>query len=133
MNQTLSPRAKRWSWATVLLCGGAIVASFFLPPGGASDEVMCLFKRTTGLPCIGCGLTRAFIAVGHGRFADAFAYNPITVLLYPGFIIAAVLASLRLAGKYRPAERPDSPPWVYAGFVLLVVVLWVARMINSSV
>jgi hypothetical protein len=37
---------------------------------------LCAMKRYTGVDCPGCGLTRSFIALGHGRWSEALAYNP---------------------------------------------------------
>lgn len=38
---------------------------------------ICTFKAATGVPCPSCGLTRAAIALSHGRPVDAFLFNPL--------------------------------------------------------
>ncbi len=44
-----------------------------------------------GLQCPGCGVTRAFSLVMHGRFAEAFGMNQIfTLILFPAFVLTAV-------------------------------------------
>lgn len=43
---------------------------------------LCTFRRITGIDCPGCGLTRSFIALGHGDAARAWTYNPAGWLLY---------------------------------------------------
>jgi len=45
----------------------------------------CLFHAITGLPCPSCGMTRAFLALGHGHWRDALALN----LASPGVYLAA--------------------------------------------
>ena len=37
---------------------------------------LCSFRRCTGMDCAGCGLTRCFIAMGHGDVPRAWSYNP---------------------------------------------------------
>jgi uncharacterized protein DUF2752 len=59
-----------------------------LPSDGAGIPV-CLFHSLTGLPCPGCGLTRAFSSLLHGQVAAAFAYHPFVFLLLPLFVIMA--------------------------------------------
>ena len=39
-------------------------------------HVPCLFKACFGFPCMGCGMTRAYMALLHGDFAAAFAFHP---------------------------------------------------------
>lgn len=40
---------------------------------------MCIMLRFTGLYCPGCGGTRAFISLLHGRFLDSLYYHPIVL------------------------------------------------------
>ena len=63
----------------LVLCAGVILASVVLTPSdgplslfGWELPPLCLFKRLTGLDCLGCGLSRSFTYVGHGRLLDAF-------------------------------------------------------------
>ena len=36
----------------------------------------CLFRAVTGIPCIGCGLSRAWLAALRFDFCEAFRYHP---------------------------------------------------------
>lgn len=54
---------------------------------------MCLFKQLTGLPCPGCGCTRAFMSLLHGNVRQALWYNPVAVLLT---ILAAIFILLTI-------------------------------------
>src|ERR1700687_703545 len=62
---------------------------------------MC--KRTTNLPCPGCGLTRCGSNLVRGNVARAFNYNPF------GFIIIPVMAGMGvmavLPGRWRGGIR----------------------------
>lgn len=82
----LAPSAR---WVALL----AVAASFLLPFGGFGLD-LCSVHRVTGLPCPGCGLTRAFISLSHGDFSTAAGLNPFALFLYPLFVALAVLALL---------------------------------------
>ena len=43
----------------------------------------CPILALIGIPCPGCGLTRAWLAALGGRFAEAFAFHPLFPLLPP--------------------------------------------------
>lgn len=38
---------------------------------------MCIFKLITGIPCPGCGMTRAFTHFFLGNIHEAFYYHPL--------------------------------------------------------
>jgi hypothetical protein len=96
----------------LFLClAGPVALSFFLPlprTRGNAPEAdtglygipCCLFHETTGIPCPFCGLTRSFVSVSHGRFADAFLYNFVGPPLYAGFLLGAL-------AQFLPRQRRD--------------------------
>lgn len=86
-------------WAALASIG----LSFVLPFEGFGVDV-CALHRTTGLPCPGCGLTRAFISVSRGDFDVALGLNPFVTVLYPLFVALAVLA-VAPAGMRQRLER----------------------------
>lgn len=97
------------AWGTLAVCaaGGLLHAAgraLALP-----EAVICPFRALTGLPCPGCGMTRAFLALGRLDIAEAFSQNPLSLplaallLLYlagrvPGFLRSARLQGAALAG-----------------------------------
>ena len=78
-----------------------LAAARLLPVGWESPIPLCLFKGLTGLDCPGCGMTRAFLLIGHGRFADAVASHPASL---PAYAIVAGLAVTGIARIVR--KRP---------------------------
>jgi drug/metabolite transporter (DMT)-like permease len=44
---------------------------------------MCLFKLLTGMPCPGCGMTRAYLHLFKGDLAGAFYFHPLFWLIPP--------------------------------------------------
>ncbi len=94
-------------------CLAIIVASFLFTPsdleerrGVAKLMPQCMFKKMTGLPCPSCGMSRAFCSISRGRIADAFDYNPLSMLLYPIIVAGIILPPLSLA-QYWWRRRGD--------------------------
>ena len=40
-------------------------------------NIPCLFRTITGIPCPGCGLTRAYISAFHGDLKTAWYFHPL--------------------------------------------------------
>lgn len=56
-----------------------------LVPLSALDRVgviLCPFRAVLGLPCPSCGMTHAFVALGHGDLAAAWHYNALSAPLF---------------------------------------------------
>lgn len=56
---------------------------------GYEIPVVCVFRRLTGLSCLGCGLTRSFVLLVHGAWLDAFRANPVGPPLFAAMVIQA--------------------------------------------
>jgi hypothetical protein len=96
----------RSPWASVAAMA-ILVAAVLMPPQGLGLP-LCQFRSVTQLPCMGCGLTRCFIRLGHLRFAEAFFYHPIGMLAFPLVLFAAGLL-------FVPRERRDRIADWFAG------------------
>ena len=54
------------------------------------SPVSCVFLTITGIPCPGCGMTRAILSVLQLRFVEAFSYHAMfwsLPFLYLGFLL----------------------------------------------
>jgi hypothetical protein len=98
----------------------------------------CPLASMLGVPCPGCGLTRATLALAHGELKHAHELHPLVLVLAPLFIWAmtsAAFSYIRGAGRLRPrAERPwlTSRSVTVLGSVLLLLTLgvWGARFLG---
>ena len=85
-----------------LLLSGVFAASLLLPlPAPATGKIahlpsVCLFYNLTGLPCPGCGLTRSFVCLGHGRFWEALHWHPLGPVIYLLFFVIWLRCSVFL-------------------------------------
>jgi len=50
---------------------------------------LCLWQRTTGWDCLGCGLTRSMVFMGHGQLSSAFQAHTMGPVLF-SFLAAQV-------------------------------------------
>jgi len=74
----------RWALdgALILLAAGVVAISALFAPETLPGFNLCPFHRFTGLPCPGCGLTRAFCCITHGEFLRAWQFNPFSYIFY---------------------------------------------------
>ena len=103
-----------------------LLASTLLPPFFVTKVVPCLFKSVTGIPCAGCGMTRAFLAIGRGNLYEAFRFNPncffafgVILFLWVNMIVGFI------AGKevmIRLTSREKIMVYVLAA--ISVVIIW---------
>ncbi len=112
---------------TTLVAAGAAVAlgaAFLISPDHVEDgPVICPFRRLTGLPCPGCGLTRSWVYLAHGQWHDGFTAHPfgiVAVAAAVALVVAVVVALVRRAPP-PDLDRVVRRPWVAA-----VVVAWLA-------
>ena len=88
----LSRSIKAFAWYAGIL---ALACAVLLMAGDPSQSGWlpgCLFYRTTGLLCYGCGSKRALHALLHGHWADSLRYN---ALLVPTLVWLGTLFFIR--------------------------------------
>lgn len=84
----------------------------------------CTFQSTIGLPCPGCGLTRALLAALHGNFQEALRLHPLFWLA--PLVILAILVMLAIAPDQLSNPKLNR---VWLGLALLFMVVYLVRMI----
>jgi hypothetical protein len=92
----------------------------------------CPVKAAFGIPCPGCGLTRASVALLRGEFATAFglhAFAPVLLLGVAAFAVAGLLPAARreaFAGAVGRFERRTRAAYVVLAALLLY---WSVRLL----
>lgn len=70
----------------------------------------CPFHALTGVPCPGCGTTRAALALARGDVPAAFGWNPLAAAAFLIGGAVCLLAPLWVAsGRALPALAPELP------------------------
>lgn len=83
---------------------------------------MCIFKAMTGLPCPGCGMTRAFLRLFHGDLEGALYFHPL-------FWLVPVLAGLYLLSfRSEKARKLTQNNFFWGGCLVLLLAVYVWRM-----
>jgi hypothetical protein len=102
-----------------------------LPFTTVALPAVCTFRRIFGVDCPGCGLTRAFVALAHGRLAAGWHYHPVGVLLFAGVLAQTPYRLWQLARLARGRGEFRHPLLVGTGS-FLIVALFVQWVLKSS-
>lgn len=118
-----------WIWAAAGVA--AVVAVVFLAAvelPDTAEKSICFFRLTTGIPCPGCGLTRAFSASVKGDWQTAFFYHPAALFLAVQLAAGWLYWGLITLGICRgPRMRRLNQVLIGNGVVLLLT--WVVRLV----
>jgi hypothetical protein len=87
----------------------------------AAIPLFCPFKALTGIPCPGCGMTRALLSLAKGDFQGAFHFNPFSF-----FLVFMVLISMAPGGQLKrlPPGAPVVMNCLYVGLLFMVLAYW---------
>ena len=134
---TRLPRIDRAALIGLLLLGSMILAwelyvsrSSTLPEG--TPQSLCLIRNTTGVPCPGCGGTRAVKSAIALDPLGALAHNPLLVL--GGLCLGGALL-LRLVTAHAIRVDLTQQGWVAVAIVLGILILlnWLWVLVRHDV
>ena len=133
------PPARGWTVEALLtpltryLALFVICVSFVFPIGGLGVD-LCVLHASTGLPCPGCGMSRAISAISQGDFSAALGLNPFAFFAWPTFLMLAVLAllpsrvrtplELRLRQSTQAAKLYELIFYAFLGFGMIRLALF---------
>lgn len=108
-----------------LTLGGLVAATlFWFDPSNYGFYPTCIFHRTTGLLCPGCGSLRALHQLLHGNLRAAFHFNALlTVGLLGVICFAPFLFSRRIVPTLENSLLSVKWLWFFLG-VALVFSVW---------
>jgi len=124
------PGARRGAIIVAAIAGTVLLLSSVLPSVD-NGPVLCIFRRLTTLPCPSCGMTRGFIALGHGDLRKALTMNVASPVAY-----AATWAIFALAVVQCLTGRDIlAPLWSRVARIVLIVtigVMGLAWLVNLA-
>ncbi len=118
-----------WAMLTAIFA-----ASVLLPLPSRAGSIghlpsICPFYNLTGLPCPGCGLTRAFVCLGHGQWRESLHWHPLGWLIYGVFLLLWVRSGFYwLRGVTLWPVSPQASGRLGWGAAGLLLVAGVARI-----
>lgn len=92
---------------------------------------ICFVRRFVGVPCPGCGLTRAFAALAKGDWRGAFRLHPLAYVLAVEFLAAWLAWGAYVLRGRRWLERGTVNAVLAANAALLLVV-WTLRFATGT-
>ena len=130
--------AAGFHWAVLVVCSMTIAASVILdvrdvtaPFASIPLPGVCTFKRMTGLDCPGCGLTRCFVSLSHGRIWQAWEYNPAGLFLY-GVAVFQIPYRIMQVRRLRQNRAEIDLGWAGPSFLgvtaILLILQWAIRL-----
>ncbi len=122
MNRLVSERQR-----LARLWGAAVASLLVLAPwAGALAKWVppCPLKTWTGIPCPGCGATRAALALARLDVGHALHHYPIMTLGWMLFVLGGVVAGL-WALSPRPLPSRPLPRWLPVALGVLLLASWV--------
>jgi len=132
-------RAIRYHRRILLMSVAMLALSFSLettsdrrakaPLFGRSLPTICFVKQSTGFDCPGCGMTRCFIAMAHGRLEEAFHYHPVGMAMVGLLVAQLPYRGLQLWRLARGRKQLEHRALVVLPWVLMIGMLiqWVLK------
>jgi len=113
-----------------LLAVLALLAAARTYDGWSVKPPSCSLRTLTGIPCMGCGGTRAMKALAGGEFTAAVQFNPLVVLgvFAIGFWFVWTAATMKMARYQRDwtnkaVDRTNPKTAIRWGMVIAVLIL----------
>jgi len=110
----------------ILLVTGVVVV--FIIPEFTSIPTGCLFNKTTGLYCAGCGMSRGIHALLRGDFSRAMHWNLLLVTAVPLSMVWIVFR-FSILEKYFSIKKYDKAVILF--FIMVTVLFMIIRNISS--
>ncbi len=140
---TDSPAERGWQLrygGALALIAAMLVIGWFLAPGSLSSAtgtkvIVCPFRNLTGLPCPGCGMSRAFHHVLHGRIVEAVRMNALVPVVFVSVMVELLNSIVAIARRGRPLfdwttifDRPWARAAAYA-FIAIAFAYDIVRIV----
>jgi len=95
---------------------------------------LCWWRDATGIPCLGCGLTRSLSCACRGLFVESWNHHPLGIAILGLFLVTVAQSLLpqRWRGRLVPLLTRHAAGWgrVYAVFIGAFVVYGTTRALS---
>jgi uncharacterized protein DUF2752 len=121
-----SGRSRGWRIAAVAAVLPALfAASYAYRPRVEDGPIVCGSRLLWGVPCPGCGLTRAFCFMSHGEFEAALRFNALAPVA-AAYLGALWLYYLLFAARGVPPAWPTDA--IASSALVVSLTYWAGRL-----
>jgi hypothetical protein len=85
-------------------------------------EIYCFVELVFGIPCMGCGMTRAMLNVLQFDFITAFHYHPL-IFIMPIILLIYVFRDMKYVQNLYHSK------WFWISIFILFIVVYIIRMV----
>lgn len=135
------PSSRGSNLAVVVVVLALLAAGAILHPQGSGEHTalsflgltlptVCSFRLMTGLPCPGCGLTRAVALLMHGQLGASLAMHPFGIAAIGLALLQIPPRAVRAAGAVPPWTFRWDRLWAFALVTTAVLMMswWIVRI-----
>jgi hypothetical protein len=124
----------RMLWGAIAAIGlaAAVAGALFPAESRGKLPLPCAFLEITGWPCLFCGMTRAFLAAGHGHWVEAFRQSPVGALLYVAAWAAFFAGAINLARGAAAPRTSSIPIRFWIACALALAANWIYRVLAGA-
>ncbi|MFV3012618.1 DUF2752 domain-containing protein [Clostridium botulinum] len=97
-----------------------VIVSYIVLVNNFSSR-LCVFNNSTGIPCPGCGLTRAYLCLFKGNLLEAFKFHPL-------FLLPAIVVIILIINKLK-SNKFYMKPGLAVVFLEIILTTYIIRMI----
>jgi hypothetical protein len=124
------PDRRSFTLWTLAGLAGLLVLHVWVPASGLQNTV-CLFRRLTGIPCPGCGMTRAFAHLAKGEWAAAAHDHPLAFPLAAEIVLTWLAWGAALLGRL-PLRLPVRYEGWVIGHLAALTAFWLGRAATGT-
>jgi hypothetical protein len=132
-------RERHWTVLAIAVCVVVLALSLEVTDGqqvaingweGLPLPQLCSSQLFFGASCPGCGLTRSFVHLAHGRIAESIATHRVGWIL--ALVVVLQIPYRILAIRQSPVGGLDSrwPGWVSTALIVLLIGNWIAQLLK---
>jgi hypothetical protein len=119
-----------WALTGLAAAGGFLLFRVWIPAPGPQNTV-CLIRRFSGVPCPGCGMTRAFAHLAKGEWAAAASDHLLAFVIVAELALAWLVWGALLA-RGRPARMPAWFERAVLAHLAVLVAFWLGRVSTGT-
>jgi len=135
--QRLQLRERHWTMLIISVLVIVLSVTLKLSPSGKvgaswlpipSLPPMCGSRAIFGVECPGCGLTRSFVALGNGNWAESLRMHRVGWLLAAAVILQVPYRAYSLWELKRRIPQRTWPNWFGRLLIAALLINWLAKM-----